>query len=417
MNLAQIREARAAKTTEMRGILAKAEAEKRNLNDAEKSAFDKLKAEVTDLEGDEQRAAFMAEQERRMSGEPITPHGDKSLAELEKRVSVVASMRAQMEGRSLDGAEREYSQEIERRTGRKAQGAFVPMSALEQRVNTTTSASDLVPTDHRADLYIGPLRESLVARKLGVRVLTGLRGNLSIPKYGSGLETGWVAEGQAVPEGNMAFDSVGLTPKHVGGKTEMSRQLLQQSSPDIEQLVRDDLAFLIAKQLDRAIIAGTGTNNEPLGVLHAPGTQTFSLATLDWATVLTMVEAFEDTELTNGTWLTSVGVKRVLSGTLKETGLPGYLLQGGQLAEYPLRTTRQLPVDAGKGTAILGDWSQVLLGVWSELDVLVNPYAEPAYSRGGVQVRAMATADVAIRYPEAFVIANDVAVPPAPTEQ
>ncbi len=130
-----------------------------------------------------------------------------------------------------------------------------------------------MPTVHRADLYIGPLREALIARRLGVRVLTGLRGNLSIPKYGSGLETGWVAEGGAVPEGDMAFDSVGLEPKHVGGKTEMSRQLIQQSSPEIEQLVRDDLAFLIAKQIDRAIIAGTGTNNEPLGVLNFTGAQ------------------------------------------------------------------------------------------------------------------------------------------------
>ncbi|MFT4174076.1 MAG: phage major capsid protein [Rhodocyclaceae bacterium] len=406
MKLAAIREARAAKTAEMRKILSSADAEKRSLTDAEKAAFDSLRTEVTALDADEQRAAFMDEQERRARGDVVTP--DAQLGQLEQRVSVVRVMQAQMEGRALDGAEREYSQEAERRTGRQAQGAFVPMSALEQRVNTTTSAGELVPTDHRPDLYIGPLRQALVARQLGVRVLTGLRGNLSIPKYGAGLETGWIAENSPVPEGEMDFGNVGLTPKHVGGKTELSRQLLQQSSPDIEQLVRDDLAFLIAKQIDRAIIAGRGADNEPLGVLTAAGTQNGSLLPPIWSSVLDMVEQFEDTELTGGTWLTMPAVKKLLAQNLKTEGLPGYLLENGQMADRPVRTSRHIqPVD-GKGVVILGDWSQILLGVWSELDLLVNPYAEPAYSRGGVQVRAMATVGTAMRYPEAFVIAKDV---------
>ena len=44
------------------------------------------------------------------------------------------------------------------------------------------------------------------------------------------------------------------------------------------------------------------------------------------------------------------------------------------------------------------------------VDILVNPYAEPAYSRGGVQVRAMATCDVALRHPQGFVLAEPTGV-------
>jgi HK97 family phage major capsid protein len=190
----------------------------------------------------------------------------------------------------------------------------------------------------------------------------------------------------------------------VGGKTEMSRQLIQQSSPDIEQLVRDDLAFLIAKQIDKAIIAGTGTANDPLGVIKAPGIQTASLATLDWAAIVAMVQQLEDEEISGGTWLTSGDVKSKLATTLKEAGLPGYLLADGRMSERALRVTRHLT----GGSLLLGDFSQVLLGVWSEFDLLVNPYAEPAYSRGGVQVRAMATVGTAIRHEQAFVLATDI---------
>ncbi len=399
MNINEIRESKAQTAAQMRALLQKAESEKRDLSGDESASFDAMKATIQSLEQQEQRQSFLNNIERGAKPDP-------SFQKVEQRISVVEVMRAQMEGRAVSGAAAEYSKEIEQRTGTKPQGIFVPMDLLEKRVNTTTSADDIVPTIHRPDLYINPLREQLVARQLGVRVLTGLTGNLSIPKYGSGLTTGWVAENSPVPEGDMTFDSVSLTPKHVGGKTEMSRQLLQQSSPDIEQLVRDDLTYLIAKQIDRAIIAGTGTNNEPLGVLNAPGIQTASLALLDWVSVMAMVQQLEDEEITGGNWLTTGTVKTALATTLKEAGLAGYLLEGGQLADRPLRVSRHMP----EGSILLGDWSSVMLGVWSSFDLLVNPYSEPAYSRGGVQVRAMATVGTAIRHEQAFVLATDAIV-------
>lgn len=411
MNIAAIKESRADKVAEMRGLLAKAENEKRNLNDGEKTKFDALKSEITSLEGDEQRATFLADMERRATGEPV---GDKSLAKLESRVSVLDVIRAQVEGRAVSGAAAEYTQETERRTGRKAQGAFVPLAALETRVNTTTSADDIVPTQHRSDLYIEPFRNSLLARRLGVRVLSGLSGNLSIPKYGTGLTTGWVAENSALTPSDMAFDSVTMTPKHAGGLTEMSRQLIQQSSPDIEQLVRSDLSAMLAQAIDSALINGGGTN-EPTGILASIGSnggvQQGTLATLDWAAVLEMIEQIELENATVANWLTSPQVKTKLASTLKSASSgAAYLLEGGRMADLPLYSTNQVPLNATTGQVILGDWSQVMLGIWSEIDILVNPFAETPYSKGNVLVRAMSTVDAAIRHPEAFVVANDVVI-------
>ena len=70
-------------------------------------------------------------------------------------------------------------------------------------VNTTGSAPELVPTDHRGDLYIQPLRNKLLARRLGVRVLSGLHGNVTVPKHGTGVSVGWVAENGAVPDSDV----------------------------------------------------------------------------------------------------------------------------------------------------------------------------------------------------------------------
>jgi hypothetical protein len=61
-------------------------------------------------------------------------------------------------------------------------------------------------------------------------------------------------------------------------------------------------------------------------------------------------------------------------------------------------------------SAIFGNWSDLLVGYWSAFDLLVNPYESTAYSKGNVQVRAMLTADVAVRHPESFVVADDAQV-------
>jgi HK97 family phage major capsid protein len=409
VNVAAIREQRAAKVAEMRTLVTKAEAEKRALAQPEQATFDRLKTEVTDLEGQEARAQFLEDAERRTVGQPV----DRAHENLQRQVSVVEVMRAQMEGRALSGAAAEYNQETERRTGRKAQGVFVPMGAIEQRVNTTSTAGQIVPTDHRADQYIGPMRNALLARRLGVRVLSGLSGNVSIPKYASGMTTGWVAENSALSASDMDFDSVTLAPKHAGGIGEMSRQLLMQSSPDIEQLVRDDLGALLAQAIDSALIKGGGSN-EPDGVLSAAGIQTANLATLSWANVLTMIQKLDLVNMSAANFLGSTQVKAKLAGTLKATGIAGYIMEGGRIDNIPAYFSNQVPLNTtptpDTGRLILGDWSQVLLGIWSEIDLLVNPYAETAYSKGNVLVRAMSTVDIGLRHENAFVVADDITV-------
>ena len=405
----QFKEQKALAVAEMRGLVEKAQGEKRNLSGDEVAKFEALKTRITDLEGQEARAGFLADAERRMIGTPV----DKSQADLESNVSLLEVLQAGMEGRSLTGAAAEYSKETERRTGRKADGVFIPLSVLEKR-NTTGTAGQIVGTDHRADQYIEPFRNKLLARQLGARVLTGLTGNVDIPGYGSGVSSGWVAENGALTQSGMTFGSKTLTPKHVGSLAEMSRQLIQQSSPGIEQLLRDDMAFALAQAIDGAMILGGGTN-EPTGILATSGIQTVSLATLNWAGILAMLEKIELANGSAGAWLTSPQVATKLRGTLKSaTAGAAYLSEGGRMADLTVNSTKQVPLNLtptpDTGRLILGDFSQVMLGIWSELDILVNPFDSVAYARGGVLVRAMATCDIALRHPEAFVVADDIAL-------
>lgn len=170
--------------------------------------------------------------------------------------------------------------ESERRTGRKAQGVFVPLAALESRaVNTTVTAPEIVPTIHRADQYIEPFRNNLLARRLGVRVLSGLIWQPVYPQVRDRRHNGMGCRECSAAYWRHDFRQRDHGTEYPGGIQEMSRQLLQQSSPDVEALVRNDLSFLLAQAIDSALIKGGGTN-EPTGVLSTVGVQTANLATL-----------------------------------------------------------------------------------------------------------------------------------------
>ena len=400
MQLHAIREARAAKVTEARTLLSSST----SLNAEGQAKFEALKGEITALESQEARAVFIEDAERRSLGNP-----DNSQRTLKGEVSLLEAIRCQLEGRAAAGAVAEYSAEVERRTGQK--GVFVPLSAFEQRAaQTTVTAAGIVPVDFRPDLFIGPLRNSLVVQSLGARVLSGLVGNVVIPRQKTSHTAQWLAENESINESGLTFDGMTLQPRHIGSMTELSRQLIQQSSPQIEQIVRDDMSAVIAEAFDTAMLTGDGIK-QPLGLLNTVGIQTANLATLDWPAVLAMLQKLAVSNVKPNSWLVSPASATKLSAVLKSASAgAGYLMDGGLMAGLPVVVSNQVPLKTAKGQVVLGNFSEMFVGVWDSVQILVNPYESAAYARGGVKVRAMLTADAAVRRPEAFVVASDLTV-------
>lgn len=403
MKLADIKEKRAALVVEMRSILTASGAAA--LTADAQTKFDGLKGQVTDLEGQEARAEFLEAAERRALGQ-VT---DKPLAELESRISLVDAINAQIEQRAVTGALAEFAAEHERRTGQKAQGVAVPMSLFEQRAaQTTTTAAGIVPKDFRPDQFVGLLRNAMVVKSLGARVLPNLRGDAVIPRQKTSSTAAWLAEGEALTDSGLTFDNITLKPRHVGALTELSRQLLQQSNPAIEQLVRDDFVNVVSLAVDRAMLHGDGIK-QPKGLVNTVVAGT--LATLNWETVLELLKTLAMLNISPNAWLTHPYAEKKLRSTLKTAGLPGYLMENGQMAGLPVAVTNQLDIKIGtpnKGRMILGDFSQMFIGTWGSVDILANPYAEGPYSRGAVQVRILTTMDMVPRNESAFMLIEDI---------
>ncbi len=427
MRLHEIKEKRAALVTEMRGILSTAGSNA--LSADAQTKFDGLKTQVTDLEGQEARAQFLDDAERRSMG---TPAGNDKDFDAECRsFSLTRAIAAQLPNSTLDaGHEREISQELARRSGRSFEGIAVPVSVFEQRVQTTTlpvagPGSNLVSTDYRGDLYIDRLRNAIKVRQLGATVLSGLTGNVDIPRLKGSVTSGWVAENAALTGSDAQFEKISMTPKHVGALAEYSRNMIQQASPDIEQLLRNDMAAMLAEAVDLAAIAGTGAANQPRGVLNTAGIGSVAIGTnggpITWASVIDLIAAVEAANASGNGFLTNSKVTKSARKTLKtttDTASNMVMTSPNELAGYQLQATNLCPGNLTKGTAnsvcsalIFGNWADLLLGYWSALDILVNPYESTAYSKGNVQIRAMMTMDVQVRQPASFAAIQDLTTP------
>ena len=424
MNIRQLLERRAKLVTQLREAQDQADASSEDgaMSDDQVAAFDKIKAALVELEEALSRRALIEDAERRAAGTPIGARADQGFERSLHEFSIVKAIAAAA-GMDVDaGREREVSQEIARRSGRQFQGIAVPVQALrrpvERRTITTTgSGGNLVATMLDGSQYVDLLRAALVIRQLGARVLTGLSANVDIPRMTSSAAVGWVAENQALSMTGETFDKVALRPKHAGAIVELSRNMLQQSTPDVEQLVRDDLAQVLARALDSAAIFGAG-GVEPVGILNTANVPVLPLGTNGAPLNYDAVADLMGLPLNANVMGESMGFlsnTKVRQHLVKMLNLQGQPLGLDTIFEgQPQQWSNLVPASGTKGTGanlsamIYGNWSDLIIGFWSELDVLVNPYDSAAYSKGNVLVRAMMTCDVAVRHPESFAAITDI---------
>lgn len=314
--------------------------------------------------------------------------------------------------------------------GRASRGLTVPTDVLFQKRDIltgtgtgTAKGGNLVATDLLAGSFIDVLRAKMVTAQLGATYLTGLQGNVAIPKKTGPSTAAWVAENAAPSESTNvpSFGQVTLSPKTLAGFVDFSRRLMLQSSLDIETLIRNDLASTIAVAMDNAAISGSGTNR-PTGVLNTSGIGSVTLGTNGlaptWQMVVDLVREVEidNVDATSAGFLTNAQVKSRLARTGRQaSGVEGnFILQPpfSDLYGYPLTVSQQVPSNLTKGSGtnlsamIFGVWSDLLIGQWSGIDLMVDPYT--GSSAATVRVTAFHDCDFAVRYPESFAECNEI---------
>lgn len=311
----------------------------------------------------------------------------------------------------------------------KAGSLRIPLDVLRADINgeardlsvgTATAGGHTVATDLLSGSFIDLLRNAMALSGLGVRILGDLNGNIAIPRQTGGATAYWVGEGAAPTESQQAFDQVALTPKTVAAFTDMTRQLLMQSSIDVEAFVRMDLATQLALAIDIAGISGTGTANMPRGILNTSGIGSVvggaNGAAPSWANIVGLETAVANVNAAQGNmgYLTNTKVRGALKLTQKFAGTNGDPVweRGNEMNGYPATVSNQIASNLVKGTSgavcsaiIFGNWADMIIGMWGGLDVLVNPFI--LSGTGSVRIEVFQSVDVAVRHAESFAAMVD----------
>lgn len=305
--------------------------------------------------------------------------------------------------------------------GRETRGILVPADVLKRdlSVGTTTAGGHTVQTDLMSQSFIDLLRNRAYMMQMGT-VMGGLNGNVAIPRQTGGATAYWVAEAGAPTESQQAFDQVTLTPKTLGAFTDFSRKLMIQSSIDVEAFVRRDLATVLAIEIDRAALHGSGSSNQPTGIAATAGIGSVAGGTNGlaptWAHIVGLETevAVDNADIGSLAYVTNAKVRGKLKGTEKasSTGMFVWGDNSTPLNGYNAVVTNQVSSALTKGSSsgvcsaiFFGNWADLVIGMWGGLDLLVDPYT--ASTTGSVRVVAMQDIDIAVRHPESFAAMLD----------
>ncbi len=304
----------------------------------------------------------------------------------------------------------ECSAEAARQYGKDAQGIMLPAEVLrtwKQRDINSSDDSTLIAEDYRGGDFIDVLRNSSSVMQAGATMLRGLQGNVVIPKKTAASSGGWIAtEGSAAAESEFTSGSVTMSPKVIGAFTDATRLLLQQSSLDVENLIRDDLTQSIATAIDLGALAGTGSSGQPTGISATSGinTTTFAAANPTWAEIVAMESAVANDNALNGSlgYICRPADFGTLKTTEKATGTAQFVVSpDNSMNGYNVIRSNQVT----SGDFYFGNFADLLIGMYGGLDITVDPYA--LSTSGGVRIVALQTVDVAVRHAVSFCKSSD----------
>lgn len=291
--------------------------------------------------------------------------------------------------------------------GAKNKGLVIPVEALlapmPKASTDTTAGGALIKTTLKTESFIELLRNKCVIMQLA-RQLNGLVGNVDIPKQTAATSGYWVGEDEAPSGSNPTYGTLQLRMKTVGANSYITRTMLKQSSMDIEQMIREDLALALALKIDEAAFYGSGSSNQPKGLKNINGinAKTFAGANPTFGELVDMeTEIGKDNAATDDM---AYVINATTRGYCKQTQkFPNDANTGGTIWEqdnkingYKVAVTNMIQT----GDVFLGNFADFIVGMFGGLEILVDPYT---YSnKGGVQITAFQDIDYGARHEESF---------------
>jgi len=368
----------------------------------DKQASD-LKAERAKVTKLEERKPEAPKQER---AEVAPIGGDKETeAKAMRKYSVMNVLRSIAGGKVDIGFEREISDECAKIRGKAATGIIVPHAALGTRDFTKSgTSSSSIATNLLAGEFINLLQTKSVLAPLGVRFLSGLVGDVAIPKMSAGATGYWVTEGSDITESQPTLGQVTGAPHTAGALVDISRRLLNQSTPDAEAMVRDEIVARVARTIQIAVFQGTGADGQPTAITGASNINNPSVTagTPTYAELLNFIGDImtDNAEADGMKWVMTGEVWAKLAATFIDSSS-----NAERVLDWKSKTCLGydylVSEDVGANSLFFGNWSTVNVGVWGN-GVDLNADTATLSASGGLRLVGLQDVDVMVRLGEAL---------------
>lgn len=366
---------------------------------------------------DEFRSFLLADYAAQRSQAPLadqTKGGDIGMTDKEvKQFSVMKIIRALADPRD-DNARKAAAFEIEcsraaaELYGKNPKGMIIPSDVLMRAFTTTNPTggpgNNIIATELLSGSFIDLLRKRTWVMKRA-RTLAGLVGNVDIPRQNAAGSAYWVGEGGSPTSTQPGVDQIALTPKTIGATTDITRRLMIQSTPDAEALVRDDILKVIALEIDRAAIYGTGSSNMPKGLNNYTGLNAVAFATPGAPTFKELVQmetniALSDADVDAMSYSANAAFRGYAKSTVKfsSAGSATIWEPGNTVNGYQTNISNQITA----GDVFFGNWMDLIIAMWGGLELTVDPYS--LSTSGGLRLVALQDIDINVRHVESFSV-------------
>ena len=261
----------------------------------------------------------------------------------------------------------------------------LPTSELRSAITFTAEGEDVVATE----IYdiLEPLRAKNVLVAAGAKFITGLVGDVQVPSMTAG-NVYWEGETASAKDGAQTFSAVKLSPRRLTAYIDLSKQFLVQTSNSAEALIRQDIINAINSKLEATILgSAAGTTTQPAGMFNGKSKTTIA----SFKDVCNLEAKIEDANVIGECkYVMSNKAKAALRNMAKSAKSTELVMEAGAIDGTEVLNTSNVE----EQNVVYGDFSNLAIGQWGSIDLLVDPYTKAADGQVRLVINAFFDAKV-----------------------
>lgn len=327
-----------------------------------------------------------------------------------RRFSIVKFFNEAIEGNltGLEAKAAEEGAEEYRRLGFTANGQVIPTFVLRDILGQSATADGDALAETRPATFMPQLNNKLAVQNLGATVLTGLVGKVPVVSA-SAVTAEWATEGKDVAVKKVNWAKSMLTPKRNVTRMAVTKDLLRQTSYDVEAYLKNLMQQAHNELVEAGVIAGAVDG--PTGILKTAGITTINAGgPISWENIVALETAVNENNASKGRlgYLTNAKVWGAMKTTPKTAGSDRFIMEetaGDRVNGYPADWTNLVP-SADGSVMIFGNWSDLFVGEWGGIDVVIDPFTQAGSAQTVITFNAWN--DALVAEPKSFAVLKGI---------